>query len=217
MPVTIGPGNVLKSFQEKQDIAHLPVKPKRMAALSDGGYSSRFEWQIDPYVEVKSKTLTKSKFLAGRACKALKHEGQFGKSDEETFPFFTEADPYEMTIEEVLKNKWMEESKKLHGEFVLASKEPLIAKPNRNALGDMVAYIKKTILADWQDINFVIGTNPEEMIEIKFDGKTIDTTKGLHAYMNTLLHTNQEIMNYDLKRIIHYWGFKEGQYIYYML
>lgn len=106
---------------------------------------------------------------------------------------------------------------KLHGEFVTLSKQPLISKTNKNALGDMVAYIKKTILADWQDINFVIGTNPDEMIEIKFDGKTIDTTKGLHAYMNTLLHNNEEIMGYDLRRVIHYWGFKEGQYLYYML
>lgn len=192
-----------------------------MAALSDGGYFSRFEWQPEPYIEIKNKTLslslTKTKFLAGRACLPLKHEGQFGHHDEYVFPFFTESDPYEATIEEVLKNKWMEESKKLHGDFVLASKEKLISKSSRSQLGDMVAYIKKTILADWQDINFVIGTNPEEMIEIKFDGKTIDTTRGLHAYMNTLIHTNQEIMNYDLRRIIHYWGYKERQYIYYVL
>lgn len=133
------------------------------------------------------------------------------------YPFFIEQDPYEATIEEVLKHKWMEEAKKLHGEFVTLSKQPLISRVNRNALGDMVAYIKKTILADWQDINFVIGTNPEEMIEIKFDGKTIDTTQGLHAYMNTLLNSNQEIQEYDLRKIIHYWGYKEGQYIYYVL
>ena len=188
-----------------------------MAALSDGGYFSRFEWQSDPYVEVKNRTLTNSKFIAGKPCNPLKYESQFGNLDENAKIFITELDPYEATIEEVLKNKWTEESKKLHGEFVLASKEALIAKKNRAELGDMVAYLKKTILADWQDINFVIGTNPEEMIEIKFDGKTIDTTKGLHAYMNTMLHTNPEVMRYDLRRVIHYWGFKEGQFIYYVV
>ena len=129
-------------------------------------------------------------------------------------PFFADNDPFEATIEEVLKNKWMEEAKRLHGEFQAGTKESMNKKANRTMLGNMVAFMKKTILADWQDINFVIGTNPEEFIEIKFDGKTIDTTKGLHAYMNTLLHSNEEIMNYDLRRVIHYWGYKEGQYIY---
>ena len=111
----------------------------------------------------------------------------------------------------------MDEAKKLHGDFFTGANKPLDKKANRSILGNMVAYIKKTILADWQDINFVIGTNPEEFIEIKFDGKTIDTTKGLHAYMNTLLHNNEEVMNFDLRRVIHYWGYKEGQFIYYML
>lgn len=81
----------------------------------------------------------------------------------------------------------------------------------------MVAYIKATLLGDWQDINFVIGTNPDDMIEIKFDGKTVDTTAGLHAYMNTLMNNNLEIQSYGLRRIIHYWGFKEKKHIYYML
>lgn len=93
----------------------------------------------------------------------------------------------------------------------------MIGTVNRNALGDMVAYIKKTILSDWQDINFVIGTNPQEMIELKFDGKTFDSTKGLHAYMNTLLHNNQQVSEFDLRKVVHYWGYKEGQYIYYVL
>ena len=188
-----------------------------MSALSDGGYFSKFEWQPDPYLEVKNTSMTKSKFIAGSRMAPLKFEGQFGEADEHVYPFFVESDPYEATIEEVLKNKWMEESKKLHGDFILNSKESFLKKTNRNTLGDIVAYIKKTILSDWQDINFVIGTNPEEMIEIKFDGKTIDTTKGLHAYMNTMLHSNSEVMQYDLRRVIHYWGYKEGQYIYYML
>jgi hypothetical protein len=221
---------VLKSYQEKQDIAHLPHRPK-LTALSDGGYFSRFKWQPESYDdfidkekeerESNKKMIGKihgtSNFIAGRSNAPLKHEGQFGIHDEHVYPFFIEQDPYEATVEEVLKNKWMDEAKKLHGEFSLIAKDPLISKVNRNMLGDIVAYIKKTILADWQDINFVIGTNPEEMIEIKFDGKTIDTTKGIHAYMNTLLSNNEEIMQYDLRRIIHYWGYKEGQYIYYML
>lgn len=32
----------------------------------------------------------------------------------------------------------------------------------------MVATIKKILLDDWDKIDFVIGTNPEDLIEIKF-------------------------------------------------
>jgi len=88
---------------------------------------------------------------------------------------------------------------------------------NRGKLGDMVAYIKKTLLHDWNNINFVIGTNPEDMIEIKFDKKTIDSIPGLHAYMNNLINTDDEIVSYDLRWIVYYWGYAEKKYLYYML
>eukprot|EP00343_Euplotes_focardii_P000347 CAMPEP_0205801476 /NCGR_PEP_ID=MMETSP0205-20121125/3475_1 /ASSEMBLY_ACC=CAM_ASM_000278 /TAXON_ID=36767 /ORGANISM="Euplotes focardii, Strain TN1" /LENGTH=98 /DNA_ID=CAMNT_0053066283 /DNA_START=191 /DNA_END=485 /DNA_ORIENTATION=- len=98
-----------------------------MTALSDGGYFSRFEWKpesYDDYLEKKKKTEIinklavevvhgKKKFVAGANNAPLKHEPQFGtnKSEEkiiysEVAPFFAENDPYEATIEEVLKNKW---------------------------------------------------------------------------------------------------------------
>jgi len=63
-------------------------------------------------------------------------------------------------------------------------------------------------------INFI--ANPHDFIEIKFDLTTIDTLQGLHAYMNTLLYNNEEIMRFCLRKISHYWGYKEGNYIYYM-
>ena len=59
--------------------------------------------------------------------------------------------------------------------------------------------------------------NPNDFIEIKFDLTTIDTLQGLHAYMNTLLYNNEEVMRFCLRKISHYWGFKESNYIYYML
>lgn len=59
--------------------------------------------------------------------------------------------------------------------------------------------------------------NPNDFIEIKFDLTTIDTLQGLHAYMNTLLYNNEEIMRFCLRKISHFWGFKENNFIYYML
>ena len=55
---------------------------------------------------------------------------------------------------------------------------------------EIVGYIKRNLLTDWSDINFIIGSNPEDYVEIRFDNDSIDAPKGLHAYMNTLINTN---------------------------
>lgn len=85
------------------------------------------------------------------------------------------------------------------------------------------------LLSDWNDVNFVIGSkqhqlfifyliaNPHDFIEMKFDLTTIDTLQGLHAYMNTLLTANEDVMSYCLKKVTHYWGYKEQNYVYYMV
>ena len=62
-----------------------------------------------------------------------------------------------------------------------------------------------------------ITANPNDFIEMKFDLTTIDTLQGLHAYMNTLLSCNEEIMRFCLRKVTHFWGFKEGSYVYYMV
>jgi hypothetical protein len=62
-----------------------------------------------------------------------------------------------------------------------------------------------------------IIANPNDFIEMKFDLTTIDTLQGLHAYMNTLLTANETIMSFCLRKVTHFWGFKEGNYVYYMV
>ena len=59
--------------------------------------------------------------------------------------------------------------------------------------------------------------NPNDFIEMKFDLTTIDTLQGLHAYMNTMLSSNEEVMRFCLRKVTHFWGFKEGSYVYYMV
>lgn len=52
---------------------------------------------------------------------------------------------------------------------------------------------------------------------MKFDLTTVDTLQGLHAYMNTLINSNEEVLRYCLRKVAHYWGYKDGNYVYYML
>lgn len=82
----------------------------------------------------------------------------------------------------------------------------------------MVGFIKRNLLTDWSDINFIIGSNPEDYIEIRFDYETVDVPKGLHAYMNTLINTNDIMIKFRLRRVVEYWGLRseDGRHLYYM-
>lgn len=63
----------------------------------------------------------------------------------------------------------------------------------RKSLIEILEQVKKVLLTDWNDLNFVIGTNPEEMIEIKFNKQANDIDKGLEIYMNNLISSNSTI------------------------
>jgi hypothetical protein len=90
-------------------------------------------------------------------------------------------------------------------------------KINRQQLPDIVNYIKKVIMIDWAEVNFIIGTNPDSFIEIKFDQKSVDTELGLKAYMNTLITTHEVISQFDLRKVLKFWGFKDEKHVYFML
>jgi hypothetical protein len=75
-------------------------------------------------------------------------EHTVGKQDsafgiEKVYPFFNEGDPYEATKEEVLRGKWMEESKILYGDFRPTGTTKGIETVPRSKLSDIVADIKK--------------------------------------------------------------------------
>ena len=107
----------------------------------------------------------------------------------------------------------------LFGDFKTAQADQALKGSNKMDLPEMVGFIKRNLLTDWSDINFIIGSNPEDYIEIRFDNDSIDAPKGLHAYMNTLTNTNDFLIKFRLRRIIEFWGLRseDGKYIYYML
>ena len=132
-------------------------------------------------------------------------------------PYLSSDDPYEVTHDEVLKAKWLHENKILHGDFKPSQNDKCMDKINRQQLPDVVNYIKKVIMIDWAEVNFIIGTNPDSFIEIKFDQKSVDTEMGLKAYMNTLISTHEVISQFNLRKVLKYWCFKDEKHVYFML
>lgn len=101
--------------------------------------------------------------------------------------FLSENDPYEANSFEVLRSKWIEDSKKIYGDFISSQGNNSLRKVNRQHLPEAVGYIKRRLLADWSDINFIIGTNPDDYIELRFQASSLDAPAGLKAYMNVLV------------------------------
>ena len=132
-------------------------------------------------------------------------------------PFFNTDDPYEASEEELLRAKWLHENKILSGDFRPAQAEKSLERLTPGQLPDIVNYVKKIIMIDWAEVNFIIGTNPDSFIEIKFDMKSIDTEHGLKAYMNTLIKSHEVISQFNLRRVIKFWGYKLKGHMYFML
>lgn len=196
---------------------------------SGGGYFSKFEWISDPYdrfldqqrLERASKKVMQqeihgeSEFVSHPKVEAIfKHQDAFrshlwlGGADNSSIGFLADGDPFEANNFEVLRSKWINDAKKLYGDFSAAHGAKDLNNINRKHLPEIVGYIKRRLLADWSDINFIIGTNPEDYIELRFTITSNDAPLGLKAYMSTLINTDDEMIKYRLHRVPQYWGYQ---------
>ena len=105
----------------------------------------------------------------------------------------------------------------MSGDFRPAFNDKSLEKLTPGQLPDMVNYLKKIIMIDWAEVNFVIGTNPDSFVEVKFDMKSVDTELGLKAYMNTLVKTHDVISQFQFRRVIKFWGYRDNGFMYFML
>ena len=119
----------------------------------------------------------------------------WNQSEEQRYiGFLSENDPYEANAFEVLRARWINDSKKLYGDFITSQGDQALNHVNKQTLPDIVSYIKRRLLADWSDINFIIGTNPEDYIELRFSMGSIDAPSGLKAYMGTLVDQDEQML-----------------------
>ena len=213
----------------------------KVIRLYGGGLFHEFEWMPDPYDlhllrqkekkmddSMKKEQISNTDFVVQTNLQTSKNlnllipvdnfQNPFGIDGKEAVnPYWRDSDdPYEAAEDEMLRAKWLEESKILHGDFKPAFSDKCIEKVNRSQLPDIVIYLKEIIRVDWAEINFIIGTNPEDFIEVKFE-KSDDAVMGLKAYMNTLISNHETISQYNLKRVLNYWGHTDKKYIYFML
>ena len=74
-----------------------------------------------------------------------------------------------------------------------------------------MSFIKRRLLSDWDDINFIIGSNPDDYIELRFQVTTDDVPTGLHAYLNVLIDQDEYLTKFCLSKVVEYWGVTSGK------
>ena len=80
------------------------------------------------------------------------------KDEQYTYTFLLQEDPYDSTKDEKLRAKWIEEARMLYGAFRPQGLAKPIVTVSKSKLQDIVETLKKLLLSDWNDVNFVIGS-----------------------------------------------------------
>jgi hypothetical protein len=175
--------NDLKPFTVQQQITKrlqmedlnnsMVSQNKRIAKelLQDhGGLFMKFEYVSSPYGEElkaaatarkisKEKMIGDHEFVPVKTKSTLKYEYPFlGANEVSVYSFLAQGDPYESTRDEKLRNLWIEECKKLFGPFKTSGAIKPLSSVTKSQLRDIVDVLKKLLLSDWNDVNFVIGS-----------------------------------------------------------
>ena len=138
----------------------------------DGGVFMKFEYMPSDYDAAKKHETTIKKqredrvyqvhsepFNPAQVKRTLKYDYPFlGRHEKSTYSFLSAGDPYDVMKQEKTRARIIEEAKLLYGDFVPAGATKPIQTITRSVLPDIVDVIKKLLLSDWNDVNFVIGS-----------------------------------------------------------
>ena len=109
-------------------------------------------------------SLEKEKELAGPFNRAMvkrtyKYEYPFlGRDEVNTYSFLSSEDPYTISTDDHLRARWIEEAKQLYGPFIPAGAVRPIETVSKSLMKDIVDCVKRLLLSDWNDVNFVLGS-----------------------------------------------------------
>lgn len=165
--------HVSRRLQEDEIHSQMVSQNKRVfkELLKDhGGLFMRFEYVGDPYEE--EKRVDEARRRMGRAAmiseqafnpasnkRILKYQYPFlAENEVSMYTFLSMNDPYEATKDEKLRALWIEECKKLFGPFRPAGLVKPLSTVSKSQLREIVESLKRVLLSDWNDVNFVIGS-----------------------------------------------------------
>ncbi len=154
-------------------------------------------------------------FVCSGQSKKMKYEDVF-ENKEYRFPYM--GDDFDGAKDQRLRAKWIEDAKVLSGPFMPSGRGRVFERPARSLLPECLKELTKVVQADWDDYEFETLATEDDLICIRFNRETVESGRGLKAYMNVLAASNPSIQKFQLQRVIEDWGTIPGDgWIYYML
>ena len=102
--------------------------------------------------------------------------------------------------------------------FYLQGKVEFFEEPTRTLLPECLKKLQVIIQKDWTGYKFDVIATEDDQIAIRFDIDTVESERGLKAYMNVLAATNDSVQRFQLQRVIEDWGTKPGDgWLYYIM
>mmetsp|Transcript_33363 Transcript_33363/g.72785 ORF Transcript_33363/g.72785 Transcript_33363/m.72785 type:complete len:360 (-) Transcript_33363:224-1303(-) len=120
------------------------------------------------------------------------------------------CDPYEAAQDMILRHNWMEDQKILHGAWVPGGGKEIGEAPGLKMTDEIIQTLHKIITADWEDVKFKIYENQDGHWVIRFYLDSVDSERGLIAYMNVFMRCNELVRKYQMTRVTENWNVKPG-------
>jgi len=121
------------------------------------------------------------------------------------------SDPYSAAQDAKRRERWLQQSKVLAGPFLPNTDKTLQSTHGNEALmPNMMRSLATLIDKDWDDSEFQLYRDEEDLIILEFEVSSIESLKGLLAYMNNIITRNAEISAYALSKISELWNHKTG-------
>jgi len=211
----------------------MPQPFSKMAQLWGGGYYQEFEYMPDEYerkknfeTQLRHQSMEKREQVSNHDWrfasqeKRMKHEAIISDPrNKETYPYLGGDKDAEL---EGMKNwlrsgasssrsgPWKQERAQMPAECsFLAGKGRGLeddSRTSRMTLPTIVLRLQKRVDADWEGTTVVVSATDQDLIQIAFHMETVDSERGVMAYMNVLSKDVDLIGSLGLRKVSQLWG-----------
>merc|ERR1719362_608797 len=82
------------------------------------------------------------------------------------------------------------------------------SRTSRMTLPTIVLRLQKRIDADWEGTTVVVSVTDQDLIQVAFHMETVDSERGVIAYMNVLGKDVDLLGSWGLRKVSQLWGMK---------
>uniref|UniRef100_A0A7S1C302 Uncharacterized protein n=1 Tax=Bicosoecida sp. CB-2014 TaxID=1486930 RepID=A0A7S1C302_9STRA len=195
-------------FRKKEVFSEFEYVPSRYSLAAEQRAAERLE------DEAKRLAIGGKDWAPSSKRARMKHEDLF-EDKEYRFPYM--SDPYTAARDQAMRARWIEDSKILHGPFLPGGPAKSSEGITRQLLPAILKELHRVVDEDWGDYIFSVMSTEDDMIVVRFQADTVDSERGLHAYMNVLASTGDVVSKNKLTRVVEDWHAQPGDgFLYYM-